>query len=883
MNILDFYNHQCENAWYQFWLDHKLFSPHEDSSKEPYSIVIPPPNVTGILHMGHCLNNTIQDILIRHAKQQDKNICWVPGTDHASIATEAKVVAMLKEKNILKESLSREEFLKYAFEWKEKYGNIILDQLKKLGCALDWNKTDFTMNPTYSKMVLKVFETLYNEGYVYQDHRMIHWDTEAQTALSDEEVYHKEVEDKLYFIRYEIVGHPNEFITIATVRPETIMGDVAICVHPTDPRYVDFHHKEVIIPLINKKIPIIADEYVDIEFGTGALKITPAHDPNDFVLGKKHNLEFVDIFNKNGTLNDHAQIGIGLNRFEARKWIVNALKDHIVKIENYAHQVGFSERTHSVVEPRLSKQWFLKMKELSLPAIEVVQNKKIKFYPEKFINTYNYWLENVRDWCISRQLWWGHRIPAWYDENGTCYVGSDLETVHEKFPETKVKKLIQDPDCLDTWFSSWLWPLEVFKGLSEPQNSDFKKFYPTTVLVTAPEILFFWVARMIIAGLKFKNEIPFKNVYLTGIVRDHQGRKMSKSLGNSPDLLKLIDEYGADSVRFGIMIASPAGNDLLFDSHSIQQGKEFINKLWNVLKLILKWHQHASQTTESNVENNIQLWFDNSWHKKKLEIDLNYSQYKLSDNLKLIYSFIWNEFCSQYLEWLKPSSNENMSIITLKKVITNFQILLGSLHPYMPFITEEINLTLHNLFEHNKENYSSILSHPKKSNIINPVSYIIDHFNLINHITIQIRSIRQQQQIKFSEILNFGYVKSDFLTIKPLFPLLEKMNHLQPISLQPITELELSNSNFSGSMFKFTYENHSFYIISSKKADTSASKNKLIEELTYQEKFLLSIKSKLVNNNFISKAKPEVIELEQKKLKDTEQRIEAIKSSLQGL
>jgi valyl-tRNA synthetase len=572
---------EVETKWYQHWIDQGYFHS-VPNGKPAYTVVIPPPNVTGVLHMGHCLNNTIQDILVRRARMQGMNPCWVPGTDHASIATEAKVVAMLRERGIAKSSLSREEFLSYAWEWKEKYGGIILQQLRKMGCSLDWERTSFTMDPDYYETVIKVFIDLYKKGKIYRGKRMINWDVKAKTALSDEEVIHKEVNGKMYHIKYKLDIPGDEYITIATVRPETIFGDTAICVHPKDPRYTHLVGKHAFVPMINRRIPIIADDYIEIEFGTGALKVTPAHDINDFQLGQKHGLEVIDTMNDDGTMNDAAPMYLGKDRIEVRKIIAADLEaaGNLVKIEDYVNQVGFSERTDAIVEPRLSLQWWVDMKQLAAPALEKVMSDEIHFHPAKFKNVYRHWMENIKDWCISRQLWWGHRIPAWYDKEGNVYVEASLEKVYTTYPETVGKELIQDADCLDTWFSSWLWPIEVFKGMSNPNNAEINYYYPTSTLVTAPEIIFFWVARMIMAGEEYMGKIPFKDVYFTGIVRDKQGRKMSKSLGNSPDLLGLIDQYGADAVRFGIMIASPAGNDLLFDESTLEQGRNFNSKLW---------------------------------------------------------------------------------------------------------------------------------------------------------------------------------------------------------------------------------------------------------------------------------------------------------------
>ena len=586
-----------EIKWYKHWIEMGYFNSKPDN-REPYTVVIPPPNVTGVLHMGHCLNNSIQDILVRRARMMGKNACWVPGTDHASIATEAKVVAMLRERGIAKSSLTRDEFLSYAWEWKEKYGGIILQQLRKLGCSLDWDRTSFTMDPDYYQSVIKVFNDLYAKGHIYRGKRMINWDVRAKTALSDEEVIYKEVQSKLYYIRYRIdTGSEShhEFITIATVRPETIMGDTAICVNPNDDRFKHLHGKFAFVPLINRRIPIIPDEYVEIDFGTGALKVTPAHDINDYQLGQKYQLEIIDTMNDDGTMSEAAQIFIGEDRFDVRKKIIPELEaaGNLVKIEDYTNQVGFSERTDAVVESRLSLQWWVSMKAISVPALKAVMDDEINFHPAKFKNLYRHWMENIKDWCISRQLWWGHRIPAYYLENGSFVVAHSLEEAFQKFKsqnsKIKIEDIKQDEDCLDTWFSSWLWPFEVFKGLSDPDNAEVNYYYPTNTLVTAPEIIFFWVARMIMAGYEYRGEKPFSDVYFTGIVRDKQGRKMSKSLGNSPDLLGLIDQYGADAVRFGIMIASPAGNDLLFDESSLEQGRNFNNKLWNALKLLKMW------------------------------------------------------------------------------------------------------------------------------------------------------------------------------------------------------------------------------------------------------------------------------------------------------
>ncbi|MFM2439788.1 MAG: hypothetical protein RLZ16_787, partial [Bacteroidota bacterium] len=686
---------EVETKWYAHWIKNGYFhsTPNE---KKAYTVVIPPPNVTGVLHMGHCLNNTIQDILVRRARMQGFNPCWVPGTDHASIATEAKVVAMLRERGISKSSLTRDEFLAYAWEWKEKYGGIILQQLRKMGCSLDWERTSFTMDPDYYETVIKVFVDLHKKGKIYRGKRMINWDVRAKTALSDEEVIHKEVNGKMYYIKYRLDVENEEYITIATVRPETIFGDTAICVHPEDARYKHLVGKFAFIPMTNKLIPIITDDYIEMDFGTGALKVTPAHDMNDFQLGQKHNLEVVDIMNDDGTISDASPMYVGHDRIDVRKLIIPDLEaaGNLVKIEDYVHQVGFSERTDAIVEPRLSLQWWVDMKQLATPALEAVMSDEIKFHPAKFKNVYRHWMDNIKDWCISRQLWWGHRIPAWYDAEGNVYVETSLEKVYETYPETKGKNLHQDSDCLDTWFSSWLWPIEVFKGMSNPGNAEINYYYPTSTLVTAPEIIFFWVARMIMAGEEYMGKIPFKDVYFTGIVRDKQGKKMSKSLGNSPDLLGLIDQYGADAVRFGIMIASPAGNDLLFDESTIEQGKNFNNKLWNATKLLKMWEARIEDTAVPKDAAFAMDWFQAKLSSTQNTVDELLKEFRLSEALKVIYSLIWDDYCSWYLEWIKPGFEQPMNKKVYDSTIEYYDALLQLLHPFMPFITEEIHHAL---------------------------------------------------------------------------------------------------------------------------------------------------------------------------------------------
>ncbi|MCB0776722.1 MAG: valine--tRNA ligase, partial [Chitinophagaceae bacterium] len=691
----NFEHRSAEEKWYQHWLDKKYFHSTPDN-RESYTIVMPPPNVTGILHMGHCLNNTIQDILIRRARMQGKNACWVPGTDHASIATEAKVVQMLREKGIQKATLSRDEFLQYAWEWKEKYGGIILEQLKKLGCSADWDRTTFTMDTHYYNSVISVFIDLFKKGYVYRGKRMINWDPKAKTALSDEEVIRKETQQKLYFLKYKLDIPGEDHIIIATVRPETIMGDTAICVHPDDERYKHLHGKFAFVPLINRRIPIITDDYVTQEFGTGALKVTPAHDMNDYQLGEKHKLDIVDILNEDGTLNEAAEILVGEDRFEARKKIIKMLEEqgHLLKTEDYTSEVGYSERTDVVAEPRLSLQWWVDMKKIYSPALKAVMEDEIKFYPPKFKNLYRHWMENIKDWCISRQLWWGHRIPAWYDADGDFVVAANVEDAIELFKKERSKivtadRLKQDEDCLDTWFSSWLWPFEVFKGYSDPGNKEISYYYPTNTLVTAPEIIFFWVARMIMAGFEYKEQKPFSEVYFTGIVRDKIGRKMSKQLGNSPDLLEMIEKDGADAVRFGIMISSPAGNDLMWDETGNEQGRFFINKMWNALKLVKSWEERVDANAKAQNEFAIQ-WFENRLQEVRTQLDDQFADFRLSESLKTIYSLIWDDFCSWYLEWAKPGFEQPVDKITYEKTISFFEELAQLLHPFMPFVTEDI-------------------------------------------------------------------------------------------------------------------------------------------------------------------------------------------------
>jgi valyl-tRNA synthetase len=850
--------------WYEHWMEKGYFYSQPDE-REAYSIVIPPPNVTGVLHMGHCLNNTIQDILIRRARMQGKNACWVPGTDHASIATEAKVVAMLREKGIAKSSLSRDEFLTHAWEWKEKYGGIILQQLKKLGCSLDWKRTSFTMDPDYYAAVIDVFVKLHRKGVIYRGKRMINWDVKAQTALSDEEVIRKETKQQLYHIRYQIEG-TDEGITIATVRPETIMGDTAICVHPNDARYQHLHGKRALIPLINRSIPIITDEYVTMEFGTGALKVTPAHDMNDYQLGQKHNLDIVDVLNDDGTMSEDAQLYIGEDRFAARKKIAVALeeKGFLVKKEDYTSEVGYSERTDTVVEPRLSLQWWVSMPALATPALKAVMEETIQFYPPKFKNLYRHWMENIKDWCISRQLWWGHRIPAWYDTNGNVYVANtEAEAQAQAGAGVALK---QDEDCLDTWFSSWLWPFEVFKGYSQPGNAEIKYYYPTNTLVTAPEIIFFWVARMIMAGYEYMDAKPFDAVYFTGIVRDKLGRKMSKSLGNSPDLLGLIDQYGADAVRFGIMIASPAGNDILFDESSLEQGRHFNNKMWNALKLIRLWESKTDAGLSGEVQAFAVNWFENRLREAQAEIEQMMQQFRLSEALKTLYSLIWDDFCSWYLEWVKPGFEQPMPLVIYQKTIEFYTLLMEMLHPFMPFITEEI---YHLLDERNTD-----LCVRLQTTLPAADAAYIQKGKILQDAISGIRDARNKQQLKPKETIAL-FIQT---------PHRDAYEEIASILGRQVNASEISyvSETVPGSV-NLVIGKDSFYLVSEKPMDTASQRQDLEKELEHLKGFLLSVEKKLGNEKFMANAKPDVVALEQKKKADAETKIKVVEESLAAL
>jgi valyl-tRNA synthetase len=884
---------EAEEKWYRHWTESGYFNSKPDH-REPYTVVIPPPNVTGILHMGHCLNNTIQDILVRRARMQGKNACWVPGTDHASIATEAKVVQMLREKGIQKASLSRDAFLEYAWEWKEKYGGIILSQLKKLGCSLDWSRVNFTMDPDYYHSVIQVFNDLYRKGYIYRGKRMINWDPRAKTALSDEEVIFREVQSKLYHLRYPLVdanGAPfldengtQASITIATVRPETILGDTAIAVHPSDERYKAYHGLYALVPLINRRIPVITDDYVTMDFGTGALKITPAHDMNDYNLGQKHGLDVIDVLNDDGSMSDAATLYIGMDRFEARKAILPDLEaaGHLVKVEEYTNQVGFSERTDVVVEPRLSLQWWVDMKKIHGPALKAVMDDDIKFYPSKYKNLYRHWMENIKDWCISRQLWWGHRIPAWYDDQGRFVVAMDETSAIEAFrKEFNVANpaLKQDEDCLDTWFSSWLWPFEVFKGLSKPGNPEVQYYYPTNTLVTAPEIIFFWVARMIMAGYEYMGQKPFSEVYFTGIVRDKQGRKMSKQLGNSPDLLEMIDEIGADAVRFGILISSPAGNDLLWDKSSNEQGRNFINKIWNALRLIQLWKQRDIRFQDLDEAAHANMNWPNYWFRARLQqaradIDQMMLQFRLSEALKTMYSLIWDDYCSWYLEWIKPGMDESMNGHHLSEAIGFFEELMEMLHPFMPFVTEEIYQHLRErapgddlcvaLMRENSDDYFSAAPQPADA-------YLAEGERLKAAIS-GIRDARNKAQVKPRDSVRIFCQSAETGIYQTIAPILAKQVNADAFNF--------TSEPVEGGITQVIGKDR-FYIVPDTLADTGQQLAEMKKELEYLRGFLLSVNKKLENEKFVSNAKPEVVEMERKKKADAEEKIRTLEESLE--
>jgi len=861
-----------ESKWYTHWLSKRYFNSKPDN-RPAFTVVIPPPNVTGVLHMGHTLNETVQDILVRKARMSGFNACWVPGSDHASIATEAKVVGMLKEKGIDKNDLTREEFLKYAFEWKDKYGGIIYNQIERLGCSVDWDRTTFTMDDHYYKAVIKVFIDLYNKGLIYRGARMINWDSSAKTALSDEEVEYKDLTGKLYHLRYKLDTGKEEYISIATQRPETIMGDTAICVNPTDERYAHLKGAYAFVPLINRRIPIIFDEYVDAAFGTGALKVTPAHDINDYNLGLKHNLEVINTINEDGTMSEAAQIYVGEDRFATRKKIIKELeeKGFLTKEEEYTTRLGYSQRTGVVVEPRISTQWFVKMKELAEPALKAVVDADIKIHPgDKFLATYKYWLENVKDWCISRQLWWGQQIPAWYDESGKMVVAETEQEAKEIWqqqnPQSEIAnlKLTQDADVLDTWFSSWLWPTQVFKGITQPGNEEVKYYYPGSVLVTGQDIIFFWVARMVMAGMEYEKQIPFKDVYFTGMVRDKLGRKMSKSLGNSPDLLDLIDRYGADAVRFGIMVSSPAGNDLMFDEASLEQGRNFNNKIWNALKLLKMWE--GRQTTDNGqptMDNFAINWFENKLNKARTDVDSLMKQFRLSEALKTIYSLIWDDFCSWYLEWIKPGFEQAIDAAVYNKTIAYFEQLMQLLHPYMPFVTEEIY--------HLLKEQADDLCVKQFATIQTADEHVLAQGELLKQVITTIRDGRNKNQLKPKEAIKL-FIETDSK---------ESYNAIENIICKQVNADELSfTAEAIANTIVVAVEKDKFYIKTDKELDTATLKDDLLKDLEHQKGFLASVEKKLSNEKFVQNAKPEVLALEQKKKADAEARIKTIEESL---
>lgn len=863
----------AEDKWYTYWMKQNYFHSEPDR-REPYTIVIPPPNVTGVLHMGHMLNNTIQDVLIRRARMQGKNACWVPGTDHASIATEAKVVRKLRDEGIKKSDLSRAEFMAHAMAWKDKYGGVILDQLKKLGASCDWERTDFTMNPDYSESVIDTFLDLFEKGKIYRGVRMINWDPTAQTALSDEEVLHKEVNSKLYNVRYKIEGTDDEWLTIATTRPETILGDTAICINPNDGRFLNLHGKKAIVPIANRVIPIIQDEYVEMEFGTGCLKVTPAHDENDYNLGQKHNLEILDILNDDGSLNVHGLHYAGKDRFEVRKLIAKELNElgYLVKVEDHINKVGYSERTDAVIEPKLSLQWFVDMKQLSKPALDAVISGKIKFYPDNLKNTYRHWMENIKDWCISRQLWWGHQIPAYYFGKGEndFVVAKTIAEAVEKASTKSGKTLTaadlkQDEDVLDTWFSSWLWPISVFKGLTEPDNAEINYYYPTNDLVTAPEIMFFWVARMIIAGIEYMDEIPFKNVYYTGIVRDKLGRKMSKSLGNSPDPIDLIEEYGADGVRLGILISSPAGNDLPFDSSQCEQGRNFSNKIWNAFRLVNMWEwRDIPQPKSSEVAID---WFESKLNKAILEIDDHFSKFRISDALMTIYKLIWDDFCAWYLEMIKPGYQQPIDAKTLEATISYFEILLKLAHPFTPFITEE----LWHWLRDRKEGEDIIISEWPKAGAINET--ILTQFDNATEVITNIRNIRKQNNIA-NKVAVEMYIKVNAAD-DPLFnEVIQKMGNL--------SKFDYCNEKIQNT-FSFIVKNNEYFIPFGEEVDIKEERRKIEAELEYAQGSLNIVLKKLNNERFMASAPEQVVASERKKEADALNKIKILTEKLAEL
>ena len=870
MQISEKYNPQeTEQKWYNYWLENKYFHS-EPNDKPPYTVVIPPPNVTGILHMGHMLNNTIQDVLVRRARMRGFNACWIPGTDHASIATEAKVVAKLKSEGVNKSDITREEFLTHAWDWTNKYGGTILEQLKKLGCSCDWDRTRFTMEDKLSQQVIKSFVDLYNKGLIYRGYRMVNWDPEAKTNISDEEVIFKEQNGKLYFLKYKIEGS-EEYLSVATTRPETIFGDTAVCINPNDERYAHLKGKNVIVPIVDRVIPIIEDEYVDIEFGTGALKITPAHDINDYEIGQKHQLKMIDALDDDGNLNEHGLHYAGKNRFDVRKQIAKELeeKDLLLKAEDYVNKVGTSERTGAVIEPKVSVQWFLKMSKIAKPALDVVMDDEVKFYPEKFKNTYKHWMENIRDWNISRQLWWGQQIPAYYYGEGEndFVVAEDKHQALVVLEEQKgiianLEDLRQDDDALDTWFSSWLWPMSVFDGLLDPENKDINYYYPTSDLVTGPDIIFFWVARMIMAGLEYRKEVPFKNVYFTGIVRDKQRRKMSKSLGNSPDPLELMDKYGADGVRVGILLSSAAGNDLLFDEDLMLQGRNFMTKIWNAFRLINMWNHEDKPAIAT--DNQAIEWFENKLNKTIAEINDQFEKFRISDALHLIYKLIWDDFCGWYLEAIKPNYGEGISKEVYDRTILFFEELMKLLHPFMPFQSEELWQTI----SERSIDEALVIAQQKEAGAFDET--IIKNFETAAELISGVRNYRQTKGISPREAAEVYTNASEFA------------NEAVVRKLANISEIHFGQKTDKPS-FTFLVGATEVSIPLSENLDLGEEKAKTEEELKYLKGFLISVDKKLSNEKFVANAKPEVVEVERKKQKDAQDKIAILEEKLKSL
>ncbi len=862
---------EVEDKWYAWWMEHGLFHSVPDN-REPYTIVIPPPNVTGVLHMGHMLNNTIQDILIRRARMMGKNACWVPGTDHAAISTEAKVVAKLAEENIKKTDLSREQFLAHAWDWTDKYGGIILKQLRKLGASCDWERTAFTMDETRSRSVIRVFNDLYDKGLIYRGVRMVNWDPKALTALSDEEVIYKEEQSHLYYLRYRVDGDPDKYIIVATTRPETILGDTAVCVNPNDERYGWLKGKKVIVPLVGRSVPIIMDEYVEMEFGTGCLKVTPAHDVNDYMLGEKYNLPSIDIFNNDGTISEAGGMYVGMDRFDVRSKIMDDLKTAglVEKVEDYVNKVGHSERTDAVIEPKLSMQWFVKMESLAAPALQAVEDDDIRYVPAKFKNIYRHWMTNIKDWCISRQLWWGHRIPAWYlPEGGFVVAENEEEALLKAIEKTgngnlTLADLRQDPDCLDTWFSSWLWPITLFNGILEPDNEEFRYYYPSSDLVTAPDIIFFWVARMIMAGYEFTGKKPFENVYFTGIVRDEKGRKMSKSLGNSPDPLELIDNYGADGVRMGLMLAAPAGHDILYDNSLCEQGRNFCNKIWNAFRLIKGWAVADEVNQPKSARKGIE-WFYSRMEATAAEVDDLMGKFRISEALMAVYKLFWDEFSSWYLEIVKPAYGTPMDSATYQATLGFMDALLRMLHPFMPFITEE-------LWQHlaEREPGESIMYAAMPVGKAYDVNILTD-FELVKETVAGIRTVRKQKQLPQKEELVLNVKGARNVTLDPI---VMKMGNISGII--DVTEKDPTASAFMVGATEYS-------IPLEGKVNVEEEIAKLNKDLEYYTKFLAGVEKKLSNERFVANAPEAVVALERKKKADAEEKLAAIRTSLAAL